>query len=575
MTTTITIDAGTLLFAAEDDMTATGLLVPYGVEARSNLGTFTVDPGVIEIPADLTGASLNLEHSREDVVGGIERAWEQPEAGILAAFRFASTPEGIAARDEARAGKRRHLSVEAKGVRIKDGRAVSGRLFAAALVGTPAFPGATLLAAAPDTEPSTAGDETPEPPAVEPTDPEHIEILADVLPNDVTVVTPEGATVYEPTASPEAEETNTEGSGTLTATATTPGSVPATLLASGSAPESPITTTPRETDARTLFASFARVKAGLGTTEDTTLLAAFSNITMGGGGAAQLPATGVLRPAWLGELYNGVPYEREYITLHKLGTDITAGGKSGFQLGRGANEAGEVAHFTGDWNGNKADVASGQGFTKVLASTLDKYAFGSSLGREFFDLPGGAETVEAWFRLVLEDHLYWSDQKALALIIATAGAPVAAATAQYSTKYPAAVGQLIQGILAVKRPKADGRKDVPTYAIANTKAYEELIYAAGGEENLPAFVNLVVTTASRGAVDGVVNIVEGSTGIVNTRSVIVGSENAIEFDELPGGPLTVDALELAKGGVDRAVHGYLQKFVKRPEGIVKIGTADV
>lgn len=52
------------------------------------------------------------------------------------------------------------------------------------------------------------------------------------------------------------------------------------------------------------------------------------------------------------------------------------------------------------------------------------------------------------------------------------------------------------------------------------------------------------------------------------------SRRAIEFDELPGGPLQIDALELAKGGIDRAVHGYLQKFVVRPEAIVTVGVAD-
>jgi len=470
-------------------------------------------------------------------------------------------------------------------VKIRNGRAVSGRVFGAAIVDQPAFPGATLLAAAPDTEPSSAGENTPVPPAEETTDPEHLTIDAEVLPVDVTVTTPDGAAVYEPVASTEAPEPTIEGNGTLTATTTAeatstpaPGSVPTTLLASGSTPPaatSPATTSPRETaSAGTLFAAFSRVKAGLASVEDHTLLAALSNVTMSGGGAAQLPAAGVLRPAWLGEVYNGVSYVREYIQLHNLGTDISAGGKSGYQIGRGANEAGEVDHLDGSWAGNLADVKSGQGFTKTINSTVARFAIGNKLGREFFDLPGGAETVAAWFGLIAEDHLYWSDMEALALIIATAGNPVAAATAKYSNKYPVAVGQLIQGILAVKRRKADGRKDVPTYAIANELAYEQMAYAAGGEENLPAFVSLVVTTASGGTVDGNVQVVEGDTGIDNTPSVIVGAKQAIDFDELPGGPLTVDALDLAKGGVDRAVHGYLQKFVKRPEAIVKIGTAD-
>jgi hypothetical protein len=69
--------------------------------------------------------------------------------------------------------------------------------------------------------------------------------------------------------------------------------------------------------------------------------------------------------------------------------------------------------------------------------------------------------------------------------------------------------------------------------------------------------------------------VQGDIGIDDTPAVIVGARRAIEFDELAGGPVIVDALEIAKGGIDRAVHGYLQTFVRRAAGIVKVGVADV
>jgi hypothetical protein len=135
------------------------------------------------------------------------------------------------------------------------------------------------------------------------------------------------------------------------------------------------------------------------------------------------------------------------------------------------------------------------------------------------------------------------------------------------------MGQLIQGILAVKKRKTDGRRDVPDFAIANDIAYAQLVYAAGGDTALPAFVNISIGTDSTGSADSI-RVVQGDNGIQATSSVTVGASNSIQFDELPGGPLVVDALDIAKGGVDRAVHGYLQTFVNRPEALIRIGTAD-
>jgi hypothetical protein len=52
----------------------------------------------------------------------------------------------------------------------------------------------------------------------------------------------------------------------------------------------------------------------------------------------------------------------------------------------------------------------------------------------------------------------------------------------------------------------------------------------------------------------------------------VGAKNAIEFREQGQTPIQVDALDIAKGGIDRAVLGYLETFVVRPESLVAIGT---
>jgi hypothetical protein len=131
---------------------------------------------------------------------------------------------------------------------------------------------------------------------------------------------------------------------------------------------------------------------------------------------------------------------------------------------------------------------------------------------------------------------------------------------------------VLQSILAIKKRKADGRRDTPTFAILNDAAYTELLYTPF--EKIPEFIKFSVNTDGTGTADGDVVIVNGDTGIVDTPSVLSGARKAIQFDELANGPLHVDALNIAQGGIDKATHGYLQTFIVRPQAVTLIGVGD-
>ncbi|WP_349902609.1 hypothetical protein [Parafrigoribacterium humi] len=572
----IQFEGGDIL-ANLEERTITGLLIPFNEVGRTNIGRFQVEAGAVELPADPIVIGINTDHDPTSGVGRATKVWQE-ERGIMATFSIAKGPKGDAALADAISptGERRKLSGEFGPAFIKAGKLVAGtaHLWGAALVKAGAFPSAQVLAA--DTaDPAPAIEGVP---AIAADDPAHVVIAVDTLPTDITATTPDGSSaVYEPNAAP-AQENNTEGASNVTATATpagAPAAVPPTIPGAPQvlANQAPATTEPRPVDRRQVFAAIAAVKANPNDQENVQILAALSDIKFDGTGA--LPASGVLQPNWLGSLDTGA-YVREYIDLGNLGTAITAGGKSGYKTKRGTTDA-PIAGPAGipnggNWTGNKGDINSYDGRTQLFGSSLRRFAVGNDIAREFYDLPGGAEVVDSFISLLQEDYMYWSDMWALYDLISQPGAPVAADT--YPTNYPSAVGMLIQGILAVKKRKDDGRRDVPTFAIANDTAYAALAYAAGGEQNLPAFVNLVITTASKGTVDGNVNVVQGDNGITDTASVTVGAKAGIDFDEIAGGPLVVNALELARGGIDRAVHGYLQTFPRRSEAFVTIGTAD-
>ncbi|WP_096359425.1 hypothetical protein [Microbacterium sp. TPU 3598] len=578
----IQIEGGEVL-ASLDDRTVTGLVVPYGEKGRTNVGQFEVPAGTIRIPEDPGVVGMNVDHDRYDPRGYATRIWDTA-AGIMASLTFAKTPEGDAALADARnpKGKRRRLSGEFR-TGIRGGKATGGMLSGVALVERGAFPSAMVLAAdTPGVEDEEDTDETSGDTVAEShTDDTYTDSEGNTwtrVYDSETVETSTGTqtttTITETYTDPAAETASDQEESEVTASAT----IPATARAG--APTAPAKKEPSK-DADYAGPSAVEVLAAFAATKRPVLdqagkdakdaavevLAALQDVT------DDLIAGGdVARPTWLGQLYQGIPYEREYIVLGTLGTGITYAGKQGYTLHRGT-EAAPVNHLGERYRGNKAPIGSGVGFTKGQSSDLFEWAFGADIARKFFDLPGAEEAVDAFFRLVLEDHLIWSDTVALETWRLVAGAPIASETypGVDGHDYGDALGMVIQGILAVTAKKADGRRDKPTFIIANEIAYKQLIYTP--KDLIPEFVNFTASTDWEGSGDGLVLVV-GDTGITSTPSVIVGSGKAVEFDELPGGPLKIDALDLANGGVDKAIHGYLQVFIVRADAVVHIGAAD-
>lgn len=566
----VIIDAGTLTFN-EEDMTATGLLVPYGVPARSNLGTFTFAAGDIGLPEDITGMSLNIEHKREDVVGGFTKVWEQPD-GVMATFKYRNSPDGRKAFQDGRSGKRKHLSAEVAKVRIRGNKALPGAiLFAAAQVEKPAFEGATLLAAE-DTEAVPSEFDAPERASrsqyvTEFTDEDGAKwrrIEENVSTTTVTKVTDE-------TEAAPAEEDTEEEESTMTASAvgeTGATTVPNTLFASAP-PEL------GEVDLGSVFASIARIKSGMGDTTDAeTLLAALTDIKYNATGGLTTAASGVLQPAWVGKLWQGRRYVRKYIDLatHLYG-GIQLGGRSGFTVSAGSE-------LVAEWAGNKTDVPSGGGTTDTKKSSLKKYGWAADIAREWFDLEGGADVIEAFLQLVIDSYARVTDRRALTDIIAAASTTTAAndrivAPGTYPSvaghDYPAAMGMLIDAIENV-----NDNDDEPAFAVVNPVAWRQLLFTP--KDLIPEYVSFAVRAGTgEGQADGKVIVKKAPQSffpgtVAANPQIAAGAKGAIEFREQGQTPVQLDALDIAKGGVDKAVIGYLETFVVRPESLVLIGT---
>lgn len=566
MNDTVHIEGGQVL-ANLEDRTLTARLIPFNEEGRTNVGRFMVEAGTVDISesvADPSIIGLNLDHVQWNGVGRATRVWEQPD-GVYASWSVAKTPAGDAALADAvsPAGRRKRVSAEFGPVMIRAGKLVAGhaRLWGSALVEQGAFPSAMVLAT-----------DTPDPDEQTP----------------AGTTTTEGATVPEPIAPVvEAAPVAPVAPAAPQAPAAPAAAPIEQVLAAAVAPVLPVpTTTPGapvaarvvEDEAAQVFAAIAALKFDKTDAAAMQVLAAIADITVSG--TNTLPGSGVARPNWLGKLYQGIPYVREYIQLGNLGTDISLAGKLGMRVARGTSAASPLPPQDGTWAGNKQAINGYRGASDTLGSLLYRFAVGNDIDRQFYDLPGGAEVIEEFLALIVEDYLWWSDRLAREAFLDLGGAPVAPVSYPpiYGTNGTTAVAMLIQGILAVRKRKADGRRDQPTFAIMNDKAFEQIAYAAGGDQNLPEFITIALGAldlpqSEIGSASNVV-VVNGDTGITGTPSVLVGSKMGVDFDEIPGGPLKIDAIDLAKGGIDKATHGYLQVFKKRPEAFVHIGTAD-
>lgn len=547
----IIIDAGTLT-ANETDRTVTGLLVPYGEECRSNLGRFSVDAGAFTLP-DPSVVGFNVEHQREDVIGRATDVRETSE-GVVATFSVAPGEDGDAALADIQSGRRKSLSAEVANVVIKAGKAVGGRLFGGALVAKPAFPSATLLAAAADTEP------------VEPVSPDD----KDGVTETKTVVNADGSSTVTTTTT----KTETAADGTVTETKTvstetvakpveetteptqeeeTPVGVPNTLQASAKK-----TGAPQKIGKSAFFSLLAANDRGevqgqdmqsLASLAKATGLFALSDVKYDGTGGI---TTGIQLPEWIGEVWDGNDYAQKYVPLFSH-ADLTSLSFQGFQW--------DVKPQGGDWAGNKSAVPSNVPKFKVVKADAQRYAMAHDIARELQDLRvfGDTNFFEMYFQAGVEDYKKWADNKVITALQTNADSLVADNPA--GEDIGPAMSALVDGASALI-----ARNVTPTFALVGADYFKQI----GKTTNKDTLGYLSASLGLRnedGSLDGFSLV--PSNDIAGT-DVYVGAGQAITVRELPGSPLRADALDIARGGIDHGLFGYLGVQVNKPDALLHV-----
>lgn len=553
--TDIQIEAGTLIASAED-RSISGLLVPFGVQGNTNLGKFTVEAGAFTLPKDPSVVSLNIQHDHETPVGRATLLAEQAD-GIHATFKFAETDEGDQALSDFRSGSRTNLSVEAKGIVLRAGKALAGRIFGASVVEKGAFPGATLLAA-------DAG-ELPE--VVEPITADE----QDAVTTEETFVDEEGNAKKKVITT----KTETAADGTVTETTTT---TTVAVITPAVEPE-PITNqeadVPNATIPGTLNASAPADKKGLsktqafaimsakaaGTLRDSTLsaslndgmssqdslFAALSDVKYDSTGGL---TTNIALPQWVGEVWQGNDYRQKFLPLFSH-ADLASKQFKGFKW--------ETKPEGGTWAGNKSNVPSNTPKLVPVTGDASQFAGAHDVAREFRDLKtfGDWSFFDAYFKAMAESYAQWADEEVV-LTEVLAEAVASKADNPAGLTIGAGLSAIIDGAANVIAANA-----TPTFALVETSLWKSI--AKIPSDSTLGYLNASLSlTGEQGALE---SFTIQPTDKLAKGQVLVGAREAATVYELPGAPVRVEALYVARGGIDTGLFGYAGVIVNKADAL--------
>ncbi|ONI63910.1 hypothetical protein ALI44B_04600 [Leifsonia sp. ALI-44-B] len=528
------------LTANHEERVVSGLLLPYGEVGHTNIGMFSIDrPGIITIPGDISVLNANEDHDQLQPRARFLTATESP-AGVYASFRIGRNPadDALLARIEKakQAGKPMRLSAEVRGVGIRNGKATCGELTGAAFVERGAFESAALMAAAVDTDPEETPAEPEAPAAGEPV--VTTEKFSDEFTDEqgvtrkrtttrTTTVDGETTTITEKTVIEE-PETPAEEEPTVTNAAVAPG----LFNAAPAAPAAP------KQDKNALFAAIAHA---VQTGDTGNLLAAFKDVKIDGTGAV---GTGVVVPEYVGQVWDGRTYQRRIIPLTGAGAPLTKLVSKGWRF--------KVKPEVDEWAGNKADVPSNTPTTEEVTFTTTRFAGGWDFAREFWDF-GELEVIESFLRLAADSYAMKSDNKHLANLVAAAQT---AAVGTIPTGVGSGIAKVVRGALRVITAEA-----IPSYAVVAPDVFEQIMFTK--KDDVLAFLSM-----SLGLEDGQTeNFKIVPHAQMATGTVLVGAKEAAQARELGGAPIRVSAIDIARGGNDEALFGYLQTRVEYPKAL--------
>jgi ATP-dependent protease ClpP protease subunit len=270
-----------------------------------------------------------------------------------------------------------------------------------------------------------------------------------------------------------------------------------------------------------LYAALTQRHNGRATPEIHDVL---TDITQGGMGID------TEQPAFVGELWDGVRYQRKIVPLVGQ-AKLTSYKVTGWQW--------VVKPVVAAWTGDKAAVPSNTVDTAPVSGSASRLAGAHDIDRKYRDF-GDTEFFKSYYEAMTESYARLSDT---ALVTGL----VAAGTAQTAT-HAGLFGGIADGVAAMQ----DETDLESTFVLINNATLLTLLLPLTNFD-LPAYLEMMGVNVSR----------IRTHASVPVGKVIVGTKSGVDFYELPGSPIRVEAIDMVKGGVDAGVFGYYYTLIHK------------
>ncbi|WP_445439989.1 phage major capsid protein [Corynebacterium argentoratense] len=260
------------------------------------------------------------------------------------------------------------------------------------------------------------------------------------------------------------------------------------------------------------------------------LTAALANITRSANPS-------ISAPEWLGELWAGNGYEREIVPT-MTNTPLKSMHATGWRW--------TTKPTVDDYAGDKAEIPTNTPATEAVNLTVKRLAGGHDIDRAYFDF-NDVEFIRAYFQAMSESYAIKTDTIAAKFL----------ATEAKKNKGTKQVDLLRAAAHAKQKIKLDTRTNATSYLVHPDDMFKLLDITTMDN---PQYLKLIgvdpeLFTSSDQALKG---------------HVIAYNKRAVEFRELSGSPIRVEAEHLAHGGRDAALFGYYATFVANPKGLAAV-----
>lgn len=514
---TVTPEDQAPALVATASRTVSGRVLPWDEMGRTSNGVLSFAPGAINVPTDISRVKLLAGHSPDGVPVGHAVSWESRDDGLYMTFQMGSS----SAADDALTSASEHVvdafSVEAYGIE-RDGTAVKRSILSAvALVPMPAFASArvdTVNASAPPADAAPAEDTDDTDTAADPAE-DTDDTAEDSEDRDDDTDDDTDTAEDDDTAAPDNRKE------TMSKTNLRPGTLPG----AHSAP------------AETVHASLGQVtdylSAAVRGEATDGLLAELTDITDSGTISRHAPA-------WLGELWNGVPYERTVIPLVQQEA-LTSRKVRGYRWKKKPG--------VGAYKGDKSDIPTFPVELEAVERDAERWAGGNDLDRVFWDF-GETEFLAAYWKAMAESYAYQTD------------AAMAKFIQDNATNLTGGGDNIIDAVIRGSLDIHQKLHTPATFVLVNPTDYAGILGMNALDK--PVFIDQIPHLDPKAWV---------TSDLVKAGTVVVGSKAAATHYELSGSPLRVEAEHIAKGGRDAALFGYTAKMINRPEGLRKVSFA--